>query len=278
MESESNVKVVAGRARRRHKKEKRKYLNRSVHFLGGLVLAWDCCSSGVTAASAGGSQTCVRLEDGSVKCWGENYHGQLGQNDEIVRGMDNSTMGDFLPVVPLGDFEAVSMDSGGEFNCALAINGDVKCWGRNEYGQLGIGDNVTRGGPYTEEDMGINLPTVDVGTGLTVEKIHLGGMHACAVLAGGGLKCWGRNDEGQLGLNDTLSRGDDVNEMGDNLPFVELGEGVVVSSVALGEAHTCAIIGDGDVKCWGEKSMLFQEYRRCCGRPCHVGVVEDTQP
>lgn len=251
MESESNARVVGGRARRRHEKKKGKYLKRSARLLG-FVLALDC-SPGATAASAGGSHTCVLLEDGSVKCWGENYHGQLGQNDEIVRGKDKLTMGDFLPAVPLGEFEAVSVESGGAFNCALADGGDVKCWGRNEYGQLGLGDNVTRGGPLTEDDMGTNLPVVDLGTGLAAEEIFLGGMHACALLADGGLKCWGRNDKGQLGLNDTLSRGDGVGEMGDNLPFVELGEGVVVSSVALGEAHTCAIIGDGDVKCWGEK-------------------------
>lgn len=207
------------------------------------------------AASAGGSHSCVLFSDGLVKCWGENYHGQLGQNDEVVRGKDNSTMGDLLPFVPLGDFSSTFVDSGGEFNCAMDLAGAVKCWGRNEYGQLGVGDNVTRGGPFTAGDMGDNLSAVSLGTGVEAEAIALGGMHACAIVNGGSLKCWGRNDKGQLGLNDTLSRGDGVNEMGDNLPTVDLGTGVVVTSVALGEAHTCAVIGDGDVKCWGEADV-----------------------
>lgn len=204
------------------------------------------------AASAGGSHSCVLFSEGSVKCWGENYHGQLGQGDSVVRGRDNTTMGDLLPFVPLGDFSSVFVDSGGEFNCALDAAGDVKCWGRNEYGQLGLGDNATRGGPFTEDDMGDDLSVVDLGAGVAAEKIALGGMHACAVVDAGSLKCWGRNDKGQLGLSDTQSRGDGVGEMGGNLPTVDLGTGVVVTSVALGEAHTCAVIDDGDVKCWGE--------------------------
>lgn len=208
---------------------------------------------GASAASAGGSHSCVLLDDGTVKCWGENFHGQLGQNSDAVYGKEAGSMGNALPTVPLGpNFESVFVDSGGEFNCALSSAGDVKCWGRNEFGQLGLGDNVTRGGQFTASDMGVNLAPVNLGPGLAAEKIALGGMHACAVLRGGGLKCWGRNDNGQLGLNDTRGRGDDVNEMGANLPYVDLGTGVVVTSVALGEAHTCAVVGDGDVKCWGE--------------------------
>lgn len=250
MESESNLRVVGG-ALRHHEKKRWKIWKRFC-----FLLALDC-APGATAVSGGGSHSCVLLEDGTVKCWGENYWGQLGQNDEVVRGRGSSTMGDELPSVPLGPFVSVFVDSGGEFNCALADDGAVKCWGRNEYGQLGQGDNSTRGGPSTADDMGINLPVVDLGTGLAVEKISLGGMHACAVLTDGGLKCWGRNDKGQLGLGDTLNRGGNPDEMGDALAFVDLGEGVTVWSVALGEAHTCAIVGDGDVKCWGEKSMML---------------------
>lgn len=227
----------------------------------GLALAGG---SVARAASAGGSHSCVLLNDGTVKCWGENFWGQLGQNDDVVRGKANGTMGDNLPPVPLGpSFSAAFVDSGGEFNCARDGGGSVKCWGRNEYGQLGLGDNIARGGPSTEADMGVDLPELDLGTGVAAEKIALGGMHACAVVEGGGLKCWGRNDKGQLGLNDTVNRGDGgATQMGDNLPRVDLGTGVVVTSVALGEAHTCAVIGEGDVKCWGEERKRAGGYCR----------------
>lgn len=87
------------------------------------------CTPIVRAASAGSSHTCVVLEGGSIKCWGENYHGQVGQNDAIVRGKLATDMGDNLPTVPLGVFDASFVSSGSEFNCALASSGEVKCWG-----------------------------------------------------------------------------------------------------------------------------------------------------
>lgn len=187
-----------------------------------------------------------------VKCWGENFWGQVGQNDSLVRGDDASDMGDSLPYVPLGDFEASLVASGSEFSCALAVDGDVKCWGRNSAGQLGLGDNETRGGEDDVFEMGDDLPVLDLGTGVAVESIALAGSHACAVLAGGNLKCWGENEGGQLGLGDTLTRGNATGQMGDDLPFVDLGDGVLASSVALGARHSCAVVWDGDVKCWGE--------------------------
>lgn len=137
MESESSLRVEGG-ALRRHERNRGKHLKMWTPLLG-LVLALDG-SLVAAAASAGASHSCVLLEEGSVKCWRENYHGQLGQNDEVARGKDNSTMGDSLPEVPLGTFTAVAVESGGEFNCALSSDGAGKCWGRSEYGQLGLGD------------------------------------------------------------------------------------------------------------------------------------------
>lgn len=161
-------------------------------------------------------------------------------------------MGDNLPAVPLGSFEATLVASGSDFNCALAVGGDVKCWRRNTFGQLGLGDNETRGGKNHAYKTGDDLPTLDLGTGVTAEKIALANSHACAVLVDRKLKCWGENDDGQLGLGDTVTRGNTTGQMGDNLPFVHLGDEVLASSVALEGSHTCAVVGDGDVKCWGE--------------------------
>ncbi|CAM9675435.1 unnamed protein product, partial [Scytosiphon promiscuus] len=221
----------------------------------GLVLLAVGCAPLVRAASAGSSHTCVVLEGGSIKCWGENYRGQLGQDDMAVRGKLATDMGDNLPTVPLGTFEATYVSSGSEFNCALAVTGDVKCWGRNNYGQLGLGDLDNRGGNDSSTEMGDFLPTVDLGTDLVVDQLALAsGAHACAVFASGGLKCWGHNSDGQLGLGDTENRGDEPDEMGDNLDFVNLGTGVECSSVSLGALHTCAVVDDGDVKCWGSNN------------------------
>ncbi|CAM9101029.1 unnamed protein product, partial [Ectocarpus fasciculatus] len=233
---------------------------------------------GARAASAGASHSCVVLVGGKIKCWGENYWGQLGQNDDLVRGDDASDMGDSLPYVPLGEFEAALVSSGSEFSCALDVDGDVKCWGRNNAGQLGLGDTETRGGVNDAFEMGDSLPVLDLGTGVAVESIALAGSHACAVLAEGNLKCWGENEGGQLGLGDTLARGNATGQMGDNLPFVDLGDEVLVSSVALGARHTCAVVGDGDVKCWGNNDGGQLGYEDTVARGIADGQMGDLLP
>lgn len=165
-------------------------------------------------------------------------------------------MGDNLPTVPLGTFEAAAVHSGNHFNCAISVDGgSVKCWGQNEAGQLGLGDTEARGGPNDDVfEMGENLPVVDLSgsSDLSVESMALGGSSACAVLTGGVVRCWGANDVGQLGLGDTENRGDEADEMGDALPFVDLGTDIVASSVTVGAKHACATMDDGVVKCWGE--------------------------
>ncbi|CAB1115768.1 unnamed protein product [Ectocarpus sp. CCAP 1310/34] len=161
-----------------------------------LVLALGC-TPGARAASAKASHSCVVLVGGKIK--GENFWGQLGQNDSLVRGDDASDMGDSLPYVPLGEFEASLVASGSEFSCALAVDGAVKYWRRNSAGQLGVGGNETRGGQDDAFEMWDSLPVLDLGTGVAVENIALAGSHACAVLADGNLKCWVENEGRQLG-------------------------------------------------------------------------------
>src|SRR5690606_9674905 len=105
--------------------------------------------------------------------------------------------------------------------CAMFNDGSVKCWGMNSSGQLGLGDTSNRGDGSNE--MGDNLPNVDLGGGRTATDITAGATHTCAILDDGSAKCWGANNSGQLGLGDTSNRGDGSNEMGDSLPAVDLG-------------------------------------------------------
>src|SRR5262249_50829675 len=121
--------------------------------------------------------------------------------------------------------------------------------GRNDYGQLGIGDTKNRGDDPGE--MGDNLPAVDLGTGLTVTAITTGYYHTCAMLSNGSAKCWGYNFYGQLGLGDTVSRGDNSGEMGDNLPVVDVGLDAIIAEIIAGGSHTCALLVGGSFKCWG---------------------------
>ena len=203
-----------------------------------------------TAISAGRAHNCVILDGGSVKCWGANTSGQLGLGDTANRGVNAAEMGDNLPAVDLGTGRtATAITAGIEHTCALLDNGSVKCWGLNTSGQLGLGDNVARGdGPG---EMGDNLPTVNLGTGRTATAISAGEHRTCALLDNATVKCWGLNLNGQLGLGDTANRGDGPNEMGDNLPTVNLGTGRTATAISAGGVHTCARLDNASVKCWG---------------------------
>ena len=176
------------------------------------------------AVATGGEHTCAVLDDGSVKCWGFNAHGQLGYGDRTLRGDDLSDMGDGLPVVDLGaGRHALHIDAGEHHTCALLDDHSVKCWGYNTHGQLGLGDGRPRG--VQPGEMGDALPPVDLGTGRTVSDLSVGFHHTCAVLDDGSLKCWGSNARGQLGLGESprMRRGDQPNEMGSKLRAVYLG-------------------------------------------------------
>ena len=126
----------------------------------------------------------------------------------------------------------------------------VKCWGDNGYGQLGLGDTADRGDQSGE--MGGDLPAVDLGAGRIATAITAGGYHTCALLDDATVKCWGWGWHGRLGLGDMASLGDEPGEMGVNLPAVDLGAGRTATAITAGDAHTCALLDDATVKCWGD--------------------------
>lgn len=195
----------------------------------------------------GEAHTCARVSGGSVKCWGYNGDGQLGLGDDVSRGDDPNEMSVNLRAVDLGDEPILAISAGISHNCVVLTDGRVKCWGHNGYGQLGIGDRARRG--TSTSHMGDSLSAVDLGEAVTA--LAAGGFHTCALLASGRVKCWGHNEYGQLGLGDMVHRGDGADEMGDALPTVDLGEGATAAAITAGAYHTCALLTDGQVKCWG---------------------------
>lgn len=222
--------------------------------LPGVALGTGRTAKGITAGS---EHTCALLDDDSVKCWGANNNGQLGQGDTAARGDGPGEMGDNLLKVDLGDIfimgapfitTAKSVRAGSGHTCAVLTDGSVKCWGRNDMGQLGLGDTDARGDGAGE--MGIVLPTVNLGNGRTALQVSGGQGLTCAVLDNMSVKCWGKNLSGELGLGDTVHRGDNPGEMGDNLPAIDLGNGFSASQVA-SHTNTCVISSTGQVKCWG---------------------------
>ncbi|MDC0667766.1 RCC1 domain-containing protein [Nannocystis radixulma] len=240
--------------------------------------------------AVGSRHTCVRLNDGNARCWGSNGSGQVGIGTQYDIGcgpddmpMPNLSFG--------GGKKVRDIAAGSNNTCALLTNGDLRCWGwfvANGYGPPGFSSwyppsqsvnvgapvkQVAVGSGYTcvvtepggvrcwgsgtdghlgtgnEEDIGYladDLPVPDIPLAGPAVQISTGD-HACALLDGGAVTCWGGNMHGQLGVGHTNDIGDEPGEMP---PAVaELGGPAV--QVATGELHTCALLADGSVRCWG---------------------------
>jgi len=114
----------------------------------------------------------------------------------------------------------------------------VKCFGNNDVGQLGYGDFLTRGN--NPGDMCDRLDTIDLGDSYEANSIALGHKFSCAILTRG-VKCWGHNERGQLGLGDRINRGGRMSDMGNNLPYIDFGFSSVPTRIVTGHHHACAL-------------------------------------
>jgi alpha-tubulin suppressor-like RCC1 family protein len=197
----------------------------------------------------GAEHTCARFGDGSVKCWGKNNHGQLGLGDTLDRGATPGTMGAALPAIDLGTGRrAIALAAGDDTTCAVLDTHEVKCWGWNPFGMLGLGDTLDRGGE--PGSMGDALPPVDLGPGALTEDVHVGNYHACALLHDGTVRCWGDATSSGLGAEHGSSAG----TMGAALPPVALGTGRSGRRLYAAFNTTCVILDDGATKCWGSNT------------------------
>lgn len=213
-------------------------------YMGEGCISWTTQSSSVpiqvdigarrTAKhiSTGASHSCAILDDDSLVCWGANCAGQLGTGDTTTVSVPTK--------VDLGENKGAKMVSASLLHtCAIRIDGELFCWGDNGRGKLGIGSTTQT-----------NSPTrVDLGTGLTAKFISCAYHHGCAILSDDTVKCWGWG--GNLGQGNNVDLGDGPNEMGDNLPTVDLGTSNIAQSMLSGWKHTCVLLIDGRVKCWG---------------------------
>ncbi|HMV65955.1 MAG TPA: hypothetical protein PKA64_03815, partial [Myxococcota bacterium] len=193
--------------------------------------------------AVGDGYACFLREDGSVVCYGSASGGRLG-----LGAAGTNTPGDAAIAVDLGE-PAVAIDAGEDHACAILVSGDLKCWGRNDYGQLGYGHATNVGD--AAGTLGDALPAVDLGPNLRAVQVSAGGDHTCAVLSDASLKCWGRGAVGQIGSGDSANLGDEPGEMGLGLAPVVLPGGAQAAWVSAGGNFACAVTTCGDVTCWG---------------------------
>jgi alpha-tubulin suppressor-like RCC1 family protein len=201
--------------------------------------------------SAGDTHTCVVLVDNSVKCFGLGSEGQLGNEStsKIGDGIGASVASSSAISLGLGR-SARAIATGTSHTCALLDNMTVKCWGYGAVGAIGSESTASRGD--NSEEMDDELPAIDLGSERTATMIAVGSNHSCALLDDATVKCWGRSNSGQLGYNDTATRGDGPGEMGDALPAISFAAGRTATAIAAGANHTCAVLDNAQVVCWGD--------------------------
>lgn len=176
---------------------------------------------GVTKLVAGFGHTCARVDDGSVRCWGSNMFGELG---------DGTMMDSLAPVTVPGLADVAGLASGTLHTCARLDDGSARCWGSNMTGALGDGtttDSATPAIVFGLED---------------VAELSAGSFHTCARLVDSSVRCWGSNARGQVG------DGTPASVVTSPIAVPSLS---TVAALATGQSHTCALLGDGAIRCWG---------------------------
>eukprot|EP01083_Nonionella_stella_P173510 598757_1 len=140
----------------------------------------------------------------------------------------------------MGDI-LLEIDLGINFIPMQIVANKVKCCGWNNTNNRGDEANEM-GDILLEIDLGINFIPMQIVTGM---------YHTCALSTGHKAKCWGYNFYGQLGYGDTNKRGDEANEMSDNLLGIDLGTNFIPMQIVTGMYHTCALSTANKAKCWG---------------------------
>jgi alpha-tubulin suppressor-like RCC1 family protein len=208
--------------------------------------------AGAVAVAAGGQHTCAILTDGSVTCWGYAHYGQLGINRTLATDCGTGFTDPYCktsPTAVAGITDVVAIAAGGQHTCAIRAGGELRCWGNNHKGQLGLGSGVD----WT------HTPTVVPGLSSGVVAVSLGSSHTCALLSSGGIRCWGYNDYGQVGNGWTSFSGTycgpsaapTCDGAATTVLGFETGGGARISA---GTYHSCARDTIGALYCWGYNS------------------------
>lgn len=225
---------------------------------GNSILAdcvWRFTPGVAVGISAGHSHVLALLSGGSVRAWGDNTYGQLGDGTNMARS-------EAVAVNGLAGATAVSASA--RHSLALLSDGTIKAWGHNAYGQLGDGTSIDRDAPVNV--VGI-ANAIAVASGFSGSR-RVEGYHSVAVLSDGTVMAWGDNEYGQLGTGSNINANSPVAVVGiDN-----------ATAVACGCFHTVALLADGTVMTWGRNNIgqLGNRTVTDSNTPVSVGGVTDA--
>ena len=184
----------------------------------------------INQVSLGSRHSCAVDGNDELLCWGYSEQYQNGYNNNQYQYPYKFWQGSSeIHFTPLAVISA-----GENYNCAIKYDSTIWCWGQNNYGQIGHGSSSS----YSYPTM------VDLPPGISAKSISAGGYHACIISQNGDLYCWGWNSNGQLGLGNTTDSYTPTK--------VQITGGRSVLAVSAGYAHTCVILDDSSIQCWGD--------------------------
>ena len=203
---------------------------RSLRHWGGTPVCNGACQItgclNIVQIASGPNHSCARISDGTVRCWGSNQFGQLG---------DGTTTNSTTPVTVSGLADVISVSVGADATCAaVATSGALHCWGHNDVGQLGDGTTTDR-----------HLPML-ISAIASVDQVSLGHRFSCARQGSTGrIYCWGINNEGQLG------RSSPEISLTPNPVLDQYNSEFYAMDLSVGHSHACGRVYSGIVYCWG---------------------------
>jgi cysteine-rich repeat protein len=201
----------------------------------------------VTGVATSPSHACVLASGGAVHCWGDNFEGEFGLGSTTPKNTDSALPSSYGDASLMSGRIAISISLGDSFNCFSLDDGELECWGYNGMGQLGLGNTQTVGDVAMPSSAGL----VSIGS-TTVAQVVTGQSHTCILYANNaGVKCWGANENGELGYGDIKKRGNTSATIPILLPPVSLPSGLTATAIYAGFADTCVLLSDGSVRCWG---------------------------
>jgi cysteine-rich repeat protein len=201
----------------------------------------------VVGVATSPSHACVLASGGAVHCWGDNFEGEFGLGSTTPKNTDSALPSSYGDASLMSGRIAIRISLGDSFNCFSLDDGELECWGYNGAGQLGLGNTQTVG---DNEVLG-STSIVPTGTTAVLQVVN-GASHTCVLYAGNaGVKCWGANENAELGYGDINRRGDTSSTIPALLPPVSLPSGLTATAVYAGTADTCVLLSDGSVRCWG---------------------------